>query len=1104
MSLWDSFFQPKQHKLRTLYPFLVVPLLAILLIGGSLTLYLTNFAHAAPPDTLVSMPGNVPALTSRSKLLGPTDPGQKLSLSLGLRLRNASVLKQYVTDMSRPKSVNFHRYLSQAQLSEAFLPTAATQNAILAYLQQSGFTVTATYKQRLLIDFSATVAQAEQVFHIQINNYTSPKGEAFYANTSNPLLPSSIVSSVQTLSGLNDALHMHHAPLPISPRHPLMHKSSIRPGTSVSCQGTGTGYYLPSQTATAYNLNGLYSQGYRGEGQTVALFELDPFQLSDLQAYQSCFDQNSPTSIQSILIDGGPPPAIQGDTGPIEVELDAELVLSAAPRLGQLKIYQAPNPSNSFTPYNDQWARILQDAPPVVSDSWGTCESDLLALDPNEFNQENTYFTLAAAQGQSIFVASGDSGSSGCYFDSNPPSNFTLSVEDPASQPFVTAVGGTTLTLNSDNSYHGEIVWNDPSSGASTGGISQYWTEPSSWLTAPGVQNSYSLGSTCNAPSGQYCREVPDVSLSADPNEGYLIYCTILSAGCMPYGSPWFPVGGTSCAAPMWAAMTALMNEKSVKNGGFNLGYITPSLYTIAANSTEYSHDFHDITSGNNDFNGLQGGLYPATTGYDLATGLGSPNAANLANDLIALAVQRAPTPASTTWYFAEGSVGGGFQEYLTLQNPNTSQSATVTITYFVQNGSQQTVTKTVSASTRSTVNVNTDLHVAPTASHYSVAALVSSNIPIVAERPMYFNSPLVGLASGTDVVGASSPGTSYYFSEADSSPGYNTFLTMMNPSTSLTDTVTITYYTGQCGGSGSTCPTQVVTIGPRQRQTAQLSNMQLHQKVAIAVTADNPVVVERPMYVNTTVPNAGYTTGAASEVGATAPGTDWLFAEGYTGSSFQEYLELANFGAAAANATVRLEYTNGDVQAVPVVVPAYGFVQFDVNNANANPNNAYCTPSPCQVTLSVSAEVISDNPIVADRLMYFHYNGQVSGITDVVGTPAAHNIYAFAEGYTGGQFTEFLTLQNPTANNETVVVTLFTQGGLVFQQQVQVLAHSRYTLNINNILNPMGSDSVSMVVQALGQNALIVAERPMYFTYSIVPGDNAQGGTNVIGNTVS
>lgn len=442
--------------------------------------------------------------------------------------------------------------------------------------------------------------------------------------------------------------------------------------------------------------------------------------------------------------------------------------------------------------------------------------------------------------------------------------------------------------------------------------------------------------------------------------------------------------------------------------------------------------------------------------------------------------------------------MGGGFQEFLTLENPSSSQTASVTITYLIQGGQPKTVTKSVPADARQTVNVDSDLGDTTSGPHYSVAAIVSSTVPIVAERPMYFSS-VAGVASGTDVVGATNPGTSYYFSEADSSSGYTTFISMMNPSSTATANVIITYYTGGCGGSGqAACPTEQKTIGPLQRQTALPNDVGLHQKVAIKVTADNPIVVERPMYFKVYIPNAGgLTTGAASEVGATSPGTDWLFAEGYTGTDFQEYLELANFGSSPATASIKLEYTNGDTQTVQVTVPALGFTQFDVNNANAHPGT--CNPSPCQVTGSVSAEVTSDNPIVADRLMYFHFSSaHISGGTDVVGTPAANSIYAFAEGYTANTFTEFLTLQNPTSNAETVAVTLFTQHGLVFQQQVVVGAHTRSTLNINDLLNPMGADSVSMVVQVIGSNGTIVAERPMYFIFA----GNEPGGTDVIGYT--
>jgi len=241
-------------------------------------------------------------------------------------------------------------------------------------------------------------------------------------------------------------------------------------------------------------------------------------------------------------------------------------------------------------------------------------------------------------------------------------------------------------------------------------------------------------------------------------------------------------------------------------------------------------------------------------------------------------------------------------------------------------------------------------------------------------------------------------------------------------------------------------------------------------------------------MYFTDNIPNAGgLTTGAASQLGATAPGTDWLFAEGYTGPKFQEYFELANFGANAANTNIKLEYTDGSTQVFPVPVPAFGLVQFDVN---AHPG----------ATLAVSAEITSDNPIVADRLMYFHEgSANFSGGTDVIGATAAANVYAFSEGYVSSTFQEYLTLQNPTGTDETVAVTFFLNG-LIFQQQMTVKAHSRSTVNVNSLVSPITTTAaVSITAQAIlptnPATALFVAERVMYFGYGA-----SQGGTDVIG----
>jgi len=557
----------------------------------------------------------------------------------------------------------------------------------------------------------------------------------------------------------------------------------------------------------------------------------------------------------------------------------------------------------------------------------------------------------------------------------------------------------------------------------------------------------------------------------------------------------------------------ALTNEMSLKMGDFNLGFVAPLLYQVGSNQSSYSASFQDVTTGNNDNGNVNGGAYPAAANYDMATGLGSYNAFTLATDLVALAQSQTgsrSSPTSATWYFAEGSVGGSFQEFLTLENPSATQSATVSITYLFESRSSVTKTHTVPASSRSTVNVNSDLNISPSAPQQAISAIVhvTSGPGIVAERPMYFN--FKGIQSGTDVLGATAPGRSYYFSEGDtrqSGRNYYTYVTLLNPSTTQTATATITYYTGSCGQNGQpACAQQVIAVPPLHRGTgAPAANRQ----VSIGVSSDLPMVVERPMYFRDTIPNAGgLTTGAASEVGAVTPGQDWLFAEGYTGTNFQEYFELANFNASTpATATIKMEYSNGHTQSIQVTVPALGRYQFDANLANAHPYGT-CDVNPCQTTPDASAEITSNGPIVADRLMYFHYGSHhYSGGTEAVGQagPSSNNAYAFAEGYTANTFTEFLTLQNPTSSDETVAVTMFADT-YVIEQQVVVKAHSRSTLDINSLIVPIAQAydngganayAVSLIAQVLGNGNTIVVERPMYFDFH---GD--QGGTDVIGFT--
>jgi Pro-kumamolisin, activation domain len=1089
---------------------LALPLLCLLVFGSLVAYHVLPIGQTTRVQAsgLVQIPGHVPGIIKKSVLLGSTDPHTPVQLLIGLRPRNAQAMKAQADMLGQLRPAPARRYMTPAQIATAFAPAPSVQSTLIAYMQGEGFALANTYRQRLAVSFKGTIGMAEKAFGIQVNNYRSPGGRVYYAPAGEPGVPSNLAPYIQSIIGLDNSVQFTHPPVLASQLGVTPQGAQPR---TVSCPLAQPGpytYYIPSQVQAAYNLTGLYGAGYQGQGQTVALFELDDYYSTDISAYTGCYGGSS-VPISRILVNGGT--GLPPGGGASEVELDMDLVLSSAPKLAGLKVYEA---ADTTAGYMADWTQIVNDAVPIVSTSWGSCESSTFAQ--ALYTQENTLFQMAALQGQTIFAAAGDDGTNDCR--NNPPT--TKAVDDPASQPYVTSVGGTSLTLGPGNSYGSEVVWNNGAGNAGGGGVSSLWQMPSYQSgDAHTINATYSSRTPCAAPVGSYCREVPDVSINADPNVGYPIYCTVVAA--CGAGTTWVHAGGTSVGPPMWAAMTALMNQKLLHDGYFNAGFLNPYLYSIdqGLHSTSYAGDFHDVTMGNNDTLGDGLHIYPATTDYDMASGLGSYNALNLANDVEAFLKATSAArvnEASATWYFAEGSVGGSFTEYLTLLNPDPVNTATVDVTYLFQNQPAVIKQHQILPSTRFTINVNSDLGISPTAGQQAISVIVQSIgvgatpvVPIVAERPMYFNYR--GVKSGTDVLGATNAtAMTFYFAEGDNRQSgnahYSTFITVLNPSSIQPATVVATFYTGACGLAGQpACPTSTIIVQPLYRGTILPP---VHQQFAVMVTSTIGVVVERPMYFTDNIPTAGGAiSGSASAVGATTlgpnTGSDWLFAEGYTGPGFQEYLVLANFTSANTQADVKLEYTNGTVQTVPVTVPALSQVYFNVNNAYLNPvAGCGCTP-----TTSVSAEVIASTPsIVAERLMYFHYGPQLlSGATDVVGQagPASKANFAFAEGYTNTNFYEYLTLQNPSNSSNLVNITLFADNTIV-QEQMELLPHSRTTVFINSLVAPMAAAyptspvylgyNVSMEIESISP---IVAERPLYFNYS---GDT--GGTDVIGYT--
>src|SRR6266566_4989728 len=1061
-------------KSRTVYPIVVVPIVSIILIVALLVLYLSPFTHATPPARRIALANAASLYTSKSQIVSATSANQSISLAIGLNLRNQSNLASYLQQVTSPTSPLYRHYLNPASFAALFGPLPQSETAIVNYLRAQGFTITTTYPTHLLVDAVGTVAQAEQAFQVQINNYRSSTGHEFFANASNPSLPIDIAPLIASVSGLDNTVQYQRHPLTSSVNVTLKSQSSA----SVACPQPGSTNqptsYTPSQIATAYDFTKLYNTGVLGDGQSVGLLELDGFSPNDIAAYSSCFGGNH-TVIKTIPIDG-----YNGAAGSnaAEVELDMEMVLGLAPHLSSLRVYEA---ANALPAYNDAWARIVSDAVPVVSTSWVFCEQS--AGLANEIAQENIFFQTAAAQGQTILAASGDLGANGCY---NPQTgaNSNPAVDDPASQPYVTGVGGTTLHINADGTYQSEQVWNDRAinNGASGGGVSQVWRMPT-WQQAPGVANAYSTG----------FREVPDVSINADPQTGYDVYCSV--GGCA--GGGWRVLGGTSASAPVWAAMVALANEAALKANGYNLGFLNPSLYYISHGvaGTSYANSFHDIVPvqgavNNNDYVG-RSGTYPDTSSYDMATGLGSFSALSLTQDLLKLSLGglTRTTAVNTTWYFAEGYVGGNFQEFLTLENPDTHNAARVQVQYLFSGGTGPSFVHSVPPQSRSTINVNQELNSPYAGTGRSVSMIVTSlnGVGIVAERPMYF--AFNGINSGTDVLGSTQLGQDFYFADVEAQRNYASFITILNPPGGKPANVTLSYLAG-----GTQIGTTTLIVPAGRRGTTTPAALGINQTSALHVHSDQPVVVERPTYFSTARSNiSGPVTGAFSVVGTQAPGKDWLFAEGYTGTNFHEYLVLTNFDSGApASVTVNLEYSNGATNPTTVTVAPQSQLFFDVNRVSAQFT---------QATPSVSAEVTSDNPIVAQRVEYFRYNGTLPGGTDVIGQPGpAKSSYSFSEGYTGTGFSEFLTLQNPATTSVDVVVRLYLANTITTEQVVTVGPRTRVTLDINGMVLPIvqaaprAGSSVSIAIQAA--NGVIMAERPMYFNFHNI----AQGGTDVVG----
>ena len=588
--------------------------------------------------------------------VGPVDPNAKMErmlLVLGATAEQEHELRTLIDSQHTKGSPNYHQWLNAEEFANRFGPALEDIQKVKGWLQQRGFSVTKVGRGGRWLEFSGSAAQVESAFQTQMRQY-QVGGRIHTANATNISIPSELSLTIRGILSLHD---FTSKPM-VTNQYTVRRDSSgslvpVDPNFTLSAANGTFHYLVPNDYGRIYDLSSLYKAGFDGSGQTIAIVARSRINLADVDVFRRAF--NLPFNDPNVII-SGPDPGFTPDS--VEASLDVEWAGAVAPKAIVDLVISASTTTTDGVALSVAYI-VDNNLAGVMSVSFNECERNLGTAGNSFFN---ALWQQAAAQGISVFVAAGDNGAAGCDVASDPnnvPAQNGLAVNGLASTPFNTAVGGVQFAENGNDSsywnpanaagfssaigYIPESIWNescDPTKTttcpnnvyslfAGSGGASQVYPKPS-WQSGSGV------------PADGH-RDVPDISLAAAGGHvGYLI-CYAGSCLTTPDGNLLTQatvIGGTSASAPSFAGLLTLINEKL----GARQGLATYVLYPLASkenfancNSSSQTDPtltsqcvFNDITSGNNSVPGVIG--FTATTGFDLASGLGSVNAANLAN----------------------------------------------------------------------------------------------------------------------------------------------------------------------------------------------------------------------------------------------------------------------------------------------------------------------------------------------------------------------------------------------------------------------------------------------------------------------------------------
>ena len=589
---------------------------------------------------------------------------QPANITLVLKLRHQDQLEDLIRQTVTPGSANYQRFLTTQQFAERFGATDAQIAGVQAYLKKQGLRGQ-VLDNKMAIRVQGTLAQLGQAFGTTIHSYkATDSGRVFHRPATRVTMPAALAGTVMVVTGLsNERQYVSHrigTPRQVS-RTTAFAPQSLQPNLqAASGNPTATGIpgsYTVGDVANFYNINPLYAHGVTGKGSTIGIVTLSNFYPADAKAYWDGIGLvTKPHRITQVHVNGGGP--FDGGSG--ETALDVEQSGGLAPK-ANIIVYDAPNTSGDFVAAFAQ--AVSDNCADSISTSWGLPEAfNFAALnggdpsdttDVGDLRAFHQIFLEAAVQGQSVFAASGDSGA----YDTvrglghgDGPGEFSapLTVDSPASDPYITAAGGTTTPFSF--SFSGgpvasitrESVWGwdyiqnyfDTNFGPGTidlfsvgggGGVSVYWHEPFyQWFTH-GIRRSEKhqalvFNDPIDGPTtllklpGHFRgRNVPDISLNADPETGYLVVSTT-------DGGVISSIGGTSFVAPQLNGISALLTQSA----GHRVGFWNPQMYFLqnVFGYGQYSA-FHSVRDGDNWF-------YQGKPHYTPGAGIGTLDVANL------------------------------------------------------------------------------------------------------------------------------------------------------------------------------------------------------------------------------------------------------------------------------------------------------------------------------------------------------------------------------------------------------------------------------------------------------------------------------------------